>query len=426
MSPTAAWLAAASKPDAAPILVFQMPDLGSGLFFATEPGHYPVMDPTPERLALQEGGFLKLQDGTDLLIKGISGSPHHAALVAEGGRPTITRRVQNIFSGRSTTAIGDIRLVDDGLLDEFFGGYESTLRGARITGYVHFAGLDFATDAEKYFVARVEQASVSDAGEISLRLIDEQTFLFQKIRIAEGTYTAQKLGDVVKARLTAAGVAYPGDYDATAWAAWTAAGQPGDYTVTGSWNEGDVFTVLDGILGDSFSWYCFRRDGKFYIEKFADLGATPPVTVSLEDAASCFEGGSAEMFLGVFRQQTVKYNGGAASVSRTVNLSTAHPWWPTAAEGQAVDIGLTGLADATALADARLAVLSSEHLVSTLHADLRMLAFNLGDTVEVTLSGKKLPGSVQKYHRVTEIKEDPNSGKTIINLWSKLGGPPLP
>ncbi len=397
-APAQAWLDEASRADADPIFVFRLPD--QNIYFASHPGHYPL-DTTPG-----------------------ASKPHHAGIVESGGLPVVTRRIQNIFSGRTVTAIGSISVIDNGSWDSYFGDYSATLRGAPLNGYVTFAGLAWA-DAVNYLSARIDSVKTDDKGKMTLDLIDAKTAELDATKITEGTCTAQTLGDVVRARLTEAGLVWPTDYDQTAWNAWHNAGKPGAFTVTGSWGEGPITSVVDGLIAETLTWYAIGRDGLFYAEQFEDLGGSPTVDIDLDGANDLFEGGSVETFPDVFRQQTVLYNAGASSVVKTVNLATSHAWWPTAKEGDSKDCGCDGITDATYLADARLELLSSEHLITTVNADTRMLAFNLGDTVKLTLGGKNLPAGTPIYHRVIEIRENPNRGETQIKLWTKLGGPPL-
>ena len=393
MSPTAAWLAAAK--DNPPILVFRLPDKQA--YFASAGAHYPVTG---------------------------QGEPHHAGIIKAGGLPEIVREIQNIFSGRTGMVIGREALVDQGNWDTGFGDYDKTFRGARLDGYVTFPGLGW-NDAELYLTSRILKIETTGQSEMTLFLIDATAEKLKNAMLAAGSYTSAKLGDVVKARLTAAGLAYPDDFDTTAWAAWVASGMPGDYTVTGSWSEGDVFSIIDQLVKGTLSWYGFRRDGKFFIEQFADLGASPSVDIDLTTAGTIIKGSSTAHYEPVMRQVEVKYNGGASSVIKKVNLLTTDPWWGTAREDDPVDCGLTLLADATTLADKRLALLSAEHLVSTVRVDYRPLAYNLGDTVKLDLAACHLPTGAPLYHRVVGIREELNRGYVELKLWTKVGGPPL-
>ncbi len=397
-APTQNWLDEAARADADPIFIFRLPN--QNIYFASHPGHYPL-DTTPG-----------------------SAQPHHAGIVDKGGLPIVTRRIQNIFSGRSMTAVGNVKVIDNGSWDSYFGDYDNTLRGAPLDGYVTFSGISWA-DAVHYLSARIESVTTTDAGKMTLNLIDAKSAELAATKIVEGTYTAQTLGDVVRARLIEAGLVYPDDFDQAAWNAWNGAGKPGVFVVTGSWSEGNVTSVVDNLIAETLTWYSIQRDGTFYAEQFADLGGSPTVDIDLDGSNSLFDGGSTSTFPDVFRRQTVLYNAGASSVVKTVNLSTSHAWWPTAKEGESKDSGIDGVTDATYLCDARLALLSSEHLITTINADTRLLAFNLGDTVKLTLGGKNLPAVTPVYHRVIEIREDPNKGQAQIKLWTKLGGPPL-
>lgn len=398
MSPSPNWLAEAIKPGAHPIFVYQITALD--IYFANVGGHYPV-------------------DG--------KGEPHHPGIIDPGGLPKYERKIQNIFSGRSVTSFGSLKLTDDGTFDNRFGSHNSTLRGAKIYGYVTFAGLDWDADAELYLTGRVQKLTASDKAQLTLTIADATSEELSSTRLAEGTYTTQKLGDVVKARLVAAGLTYPDDFDATAWTAWIAAGKPGDYTVTGSWPEGYALDIVDGLIRETLTWYCIRRDGKFYIEQFEDLGGSPAVDVDLTDGASLFEGGNVSIYEPVFRQQNVVWDNGGTPATETKDVDPADiaEWLLTAKDGEPKDIGLTVQADATSLATSRLILLSSEHAFSKLLADTRMLAYNLGATVESALGDKRLPALAPVYHRVVEIIEDPNKGEIAIKVWTKLGGPAL-
>lgn len=397
MSPSAAWLDEARKPNARPIYVYQIP--AHDVYIASEAGHYPVAG---------------------------KGEPYHLDVIDQNGLPKFTRKIQNIFEGRSVTSFGAIKLIDDGRWDSLFGPYDSTLRGAMVYGHVTFPGLPW-DDAELYLTARVKTATSTGKGDLTLNLVDATSQNLLATRLAEGTYTSQKLGDVVKARLVAAGLNYPDDFDTTAWNAWTASGKVGDYTVTGQWSEGDVFSIIDALIGDTLTWYAIRRDGKFFIEQFTDLGAAPAVDIDMTDVDSVFDqSASVTLHQPVFRQQTIQYNGGASSVTKTVNLSTSHPWWPTAKDGQPKDCGIVGISDATPLATARLTLLSAEHAIVKVAGDSRLLGYDLGATVKMAVGDKQAPALASLYHRLVEIDEDPGKGQIVVTLWTKLGGPPLP
>jgi hypothetical protein len=351
---------------------------------------------------------------------------HHPGLIDDGGLPTIKRELQNVPIGpRAVVSYGDMKLIDDGSLDAYFGDHTITMRGRIVNGWVTFAGLA-PSDAVQFLSARIitAQAAKNDRqSQITLNLADAVGEELEATRLASGAYTSAALSSVVQARLAAAGLSYPADYDALAWSAWSASGKAGAYVVTGSWQEGRPLDIVGNVVNESLTWFMIDRSGKFRIEQFADVGGSPTADVDLTDTNAIFEGNKVQQFDPVFRQQTVAYAAGASTVTKTSNVSTSDPWWPSAKEGEPKDVGVDGVADATNLATDRLTLLSHEHLVSVVRADVRMMGFDLGAVVKLDFGDKNLPAITPQYHRVIGIDENPNDGETVVTLWTDLGGP---
>lgn len=397
--PTPAFTAAAKKPDARPRLVFQF--VGIPIYFASDDAHYPV--------AFSDG----------------ASEPHHDDLFVADGLPNIKRELPGKYYGRVTPALGDIKLVANILFGQYFSGYSTTMRGALINGYVTYAGLA-AVDAVKFLTGRVQKMTSADNGDFTINLADATAETLNNAKAAALIYTAQPLGTLVKNILTASGLAYPADFDAPAWNAWTAVGQPGAYIVTGQYAEGGVWATIDRLLANTLSVYFINRSGKFTISQFADLGGSPAVDVDLDDYNSVYEGQNrTETFETILRAVTVKYNAGANTVTKTVNLLTSHPWWPTAKDQPEFDIGLTNVTDATSLATAWLTLLSCEHAITTIRTDARLMGFDVLQTVKLNVGDKKLPSLAPTYHRIIGIEEDYRTGGVVAKLWTNLGGPPL-
>ncbi|MBI5815884.1 MAG: hypothetical protein HZB29_09775 [Nitrospinae bacterium] len=395
--PTANWLAAAASVSARPIFVFQMPEVG--MYFSSDGAHFPI-------------GF----------AAGAS-EPYHADLIAEGGFPTIKRSIRDIYSGRVVVTLGSIKIADAGEFDAAIGDHTVTLRGKKLNGWITYPRLA-PEDAVQFLTARVQDADFSDAKTLTLNITDAAVEEAEAARLAAYSYTAANLGTLVKNALTAAGVAYPAGYDTAKWNAWTASGKPGAFTVTGSYSDGDIWSVLDALLADTHSWYGFDRTGLFVIEQFADLTGTPAADYDLSDPNDVFAWPGMKLITPVFRKQTVKYNAGASSVTKTANVLTSDPWWPTAQDGSGVDAGITNVTDATSLATARLTLLCHEHAQIGTISDFRFCSANIGQTVKMPAGDKNLPGIPPQYHRIIEIEEDPNTvGGVKIALWTDLGGP---
>jgi len=394
-APSAAWLAAAAKYGATPVFVYRLPDHGG--YFASQKGHYP--------------------DGAS--------EPYHAGIIVKGRLPVVTREIRDTLSGRIIVSIAEGTLVDAGEWDSGWGDYQTTLRGARLHGYVTFPGLAWA-DAVFYLNARITELESTDRSRLRLTLQDATREATAAAWLPEGSATSATLGSVVLARLQAAGLVYPTDFDTAAWTAWTASGKPGAFVVTTTWTEGELFDVLDGLLAGTLSIYGFTREGKFTIRQFADLAGSPTPDIDLTTSGTLRQGGSMKTWQPVIRKETVKYNAGAASVSRTVNLSTGHAWWPTAREAEPVDIGLTGSGDAGTLASQRLLVSSAERALCRVHTDARPLGYDVGAIVKLAYGDHLLPDIAQQYHQVWRIVEDPNAGGVELGLITALGAPPQP
>jgi hypothetical protein len=393
--PTANWLTAAGKHDARPITCIQIPD--HDLYFSNRGGHYPVaFDPTP----------------------GVE-APHHDHVITK--LPTITRSLGDPYTPQYQVTVGELTLRVAAGWEARFGAHATTIRGAMVYGYVTFPGLAPA-DAYQYLAARVVAAEITHEGDLLLRLEDALTAALRAKRFADTTYTGAIVGDIVKARFIAAGLSYPADFDTTAWSAWTAAGEPGSYTVTTSLGAGDVFTTCAQLLTGMMTVMVITREGKLRVERFADLGASPSIDLDLSPVGRLHAGARLAMQAPVYRTQQVTYVGAGSPVTRTVD-SGAVPadWWSVALDGMVTDCGLTLAADAGYLAYRKLTVVSAEHTIAEVEA--RSLAFgaDLLDTAYVPLASASLPALAQEYHRIVSIEEDGPVGACRLMLWSKNG-----
>lgn len=397
--PTSAFIIAAGQPGARPIYVLQFPV--EGIYLASDPGHYPI-------------GFAP---GAD--------EPHHAEFTADG-LPSVKYELPGRYYGRVTPALADIRLPDDGSYDSYFSGYLTTLVGAQVYGYITYPGLA-SSDALKFLSGRVQKTISADTGDFTVNLGNDIAGTLNNAKVPALSYTSQKLGTLVKNILTGAGLTYPTDFNTTAWDAWTAAGMPGDYTATGQYSEGALWSTIDSLLTNTLSVYFINRAGKFHIETFADLGGSPTADIDLDDTDCVFAGENRmETFETVLRRVSVQYAVEFSPIVKTTTPSSKADCWNYMAQDlPMINIGLAGSSsDATSLCTKIINLLSVPHAITAIHTDARMMGYEVLQTVKLTMASVKLPAISTQYHRIIGIEEDPRRGGVILTLWSKLGDGP--